>query len=107
MGETGGVDGWCRRVGETGGGDGWWRRVVETGGGDGWGRQEAGGGDGSETGSMTKKEKKKSTTGINVSLTPAFRDKEVSINKTTSSKDTDRSCSFVLVLTLLKALCVA
>ena len=48
MVETGGGDGWWRRVVETGGGDGWWRRVVETGGGDGWWRRmvETGGGDG-------------------------------------------------------------
>ena len=39
------------------------------------------GGDSSETGSVTKKnEKKKSTTGTSVSLTPDYRDKEESNN---------------------------
>ena len=41
---------------------------------------EMGGGDGSETESVTKeKGKKKSTTGIGASLTPDYRDKEVSV----------------------------
>ena len=48
---------------ETGGGDGWWRRVVETGGGDG-----------SETG---RRRWEDTTTSIGASLIP-FRDNEES-----------------------------
>ena len=41
------------------------------------GRVESGGGDSSEKGSVMKKGKQKSTTGISASLTPDFRDKEI------------------------------
>ena len=41
---------------------------------------ETGGGDGNETESVTKKKgNQKSTTGIGASLTPDFREKEVSV----------------------------
>ena len=49
---------------------------------EGWGGGgvETVGGDGSETGSVTKKKGKKSTTGVGSSLTPDFRDKEENNN---------------------------